>query len=664
MYLIFLAKFFMKSGTSPSDEQGGSIARKVSLVGGVGMAVVLLVISLLISVLVTANERQNIVRWIGAQTQGKVETLDAMDLTSRDLAQRSFKLFQQEFAPVFQHDPQTGDLRNGGRSLSNDFKAVDDFHQSTGGVATVFGRRGDDFLRITTSLKNDQGQRAVGTTLAPAHPAQVLLREGKPYTGRAVLFGTPYMTHYEPVKDAEGRVIGVLFIGYDLTAFQASVEKMIAQTRFFDSGGMLVIDPKKSLADASFVFHPSAKGKKVSELVPDAATWLQALEQAPGGVVYGATSLLDGKASGRLLYMQRNAGTGWWVVSDLSESEAMQSHWRAMETLWLLLGGGTLVLCGGLFWLIRRWVAQPLQQLSAAVTVVARGDLTQPLQSQQHDEIGSVIRVVESMRRQLNHTLWGIRSVADSVSTASSQIASGNRDLSQRTEQTASNLEQTAASMGVLTDTVRHSADSARQASGLATSAATFAAQGGDVVGQVVETMDEINASSHRISDIIGVIDGIAFQTNILALNAAVEAARAGEQGRGFAVVAGEVRSLAVRCAEAAREVKVLIGASVDKVAGGARLVNDAGQTMSEIVDSVHRVSSIIGEISAGAVEQSAGIDQVGGAVRELEQMTQQNAALVEESTSAAESLHEQAARLLQAVQQFKLDAQRASAPA
>jgi methyl-accepting chemotaxis protein-2 (aspartate sensor receptor) len=657
--LIFQVKIFMKSGILSSHEQGGSIARKVSLVGGLGMAVVLLVISLLISFLVTQNERQNIVRWIAAQTQGKVDTLEAMDMTSRDLAQRSFKLFQQEFEPAFLHDAETGDLRNGGRALSNDFHAVDAFHQSTGGVATVFGRRGDEFLRITTSLKNEQGQRALGTTLAAAHPALALLREGKPYTGRAVLFGTPYMTHYDPIKDDGGRVIGALFIGFDITAFQASVEKMVEQTRFFDSGGMLVIDPKKNLADASFVFHPSAKGKKVSDVLPDAASWLQALQQAPGGVVHDATSLLDGKAGGRMLYMQRNAGTGWWVVSDLSESEAMSAHWRAMGMLWLLLGGGTLVLCGGLFWLIRHWVAQPLRQLSAAVTVVAQGDLTQPLQSRQRDEIGDVIRVVEAMRRQLNQTLCGIRSVADSVSTASSQIASGNHDLSQRTEETASNLEQTAASMGLLTDTVRHAADSARQASGLATSAATVAAQGGAVVGQVVQTMNDINTSSHKISDIIGVIDSIAFQTNILALNAAVEAARAGEQGRGFAVVAGEVRSLAGRCAEAAREVKVLIGASVEKAAGGARLVNDAGQTMTEIVDSVRRVNSIISEISAGAVEQSAGIDQVGGAVRELEQMTQQNAALVEESTSAAESLHQQAACLLQAVQQFKLDAQR-----
>ncbi len=654
----------MKSMNLSSDQEGGSIARKVSLVGGLGMAAVLLVISVLISWLVTANERQNIVRWIGAQTQGKVETLEAMDLTSRDLARRSFKLFQQEFAPVFQNDPETGDLRNGGRLLSNDFKAVDAFHQTTGGVATVFGRRGDDFVRITTSLKNEQGQRALGTTLAAAHPAQALLREGKPYTGRAVLFGTPYMTHYEPIKDAEGRVVGALFIGYDVTAFQAALEKMVLDARFFDTGGMLVIDPKKNLAEASFVFHPSAKGKKVSDLLPDATTWLQALEQAPDGVVHGATSLLDGKASGRMLYMQRNAGTGWWVLSDLSESEAMRAHWQTMETLWLLLGGGTLVLGGGLFWLIRRWVAQPLRQLSEAVTVVARGDLTQPLQSRQRDEIGGVIRVVESMRRQLNQTLCGIRSVADSVSTASSQIASGNHDLSQRTEETASNLEQTAASMGLLTDTVRHAADSARQASGLATSAAEIAAHGGVVVGQVVETMNDINTSSHQISDIIGVIDGIAFQTNILALNAAVEAARAGEQGRGFAVVAGEVRNLAGRCASAAREVKALIGASVEKAAGGARLVNDAGQTMTQIVDSVRRVNSIIGEISTGAAEQSAGIDQVGGAMQQLEQMTQQNAALVEESTSAAESLHEQAAKLLQAVQQFKLDAGWAPTPA
>ncbi|HYP32621.1 MAG TPA: methyl-accepting chemotaxis protein, partial [Burkholderiaceae bacterium] len=248
-----------------------------------------------------------------------------------------------------------------------------------------------------------------------------------------------------------------------------------------------------------------------------------------------------------------------------------------------------------------------------------------------------------------------VRLSSDSIATGSSEIASGNADLSQRTEAQAGNLQQTAASMEQLTGSVRANADTAGVANQLATEASAAAGRGGVAVNRVVETMNEIAASSRKIGDIIGVIDGIAFQTNILALNAAVEAARAGEQGRGFAVVAGEVRSLAQRSAEAAKEIKALIGASVDRVESGSRLVNDAGTTMTEIVASVQRVTDIIGEISAASTEQSQGIVEVKGAIGEVDQMTQQNAALVEQSAAAAESLKDQAARLAQVVSTFRL---------
>ena len=322
----------------------------------------------------------------------------------------------------------------------------------------------------------------------------------------------------------------------------------------------------------------------------------------------------------------------------------------------MLIGLLTLGAIVGLGWYTLRSMTRQIggepSEAQAAMREVAAGNLHVPMD---HAPPGSLMATLGEMIASLRQTVSQVRSATESINAVSYEIASGNQDLSARTEQAASNLEETAASMEQLTSTVRNSADAARQANQLAASASEIAVRGGQVVGEVVTTMDAINHSSKKISDIIGVIDGIAFQTNILALNAAVEAARAGEQGRGFAVVAGEVRNLAQRSAEAAKEIKGLIGTSVDKVEAGSRLVAEAGQTMSEIVGSVQRVSDIIGEITAAAGEQSDGIGQVNVAVSQLDQMTQQNAALVEESAAAAGSLRDQASRLAHAVQVFRM---------
>jgi methyl-accepting chemotaxis protein len=308
-----------------------------------------------------------------------------------------------------------------------------------------------------------------------------------------------------------------------------------------------------------------------------------------------------------------------------------------------------------LSWVITRSIVRPLQDAMAATARVAAGDLTHEIPSTRGDEVGDLLRSLGAMQQSLRVLVGEVNLSSDGIGTASQEIASGNADLSTRTERTASSLQETASSVEQLTATVRQSADAARMANELATSAAAVANRGGQAVDTVVETMNQINASSRRIADIVGTIDGIAFQTNILALNAAVEAARAGEQGRGFAVVASEVRSLAQRSADAAREIKSLIGASVERVEAGSKQVTDAGSTMKEIVSSVQRVSDMIGEISTAAAEQRHGIEQVHDAVGELDRMTQQNAALVEQSSAAAESLKDQASRLGTLVGTFRL---------
>ena len=313
---------------------------------------------------------------------------------------------------------------------------------------------------------------------------------------------------------------------------------------------------------------------------------------------------------------------------------------------------------------VLRQLVQALRQASLVAGKVAEGDLSTPPPQDRHDEIGELQGSLVQMVEKLRASLTQVRQAAGSIASASAEIATGNQDLSQRTEQAAGNLQETASSMTQLTNSVRQNADAAAQANQLAGSASAVARRGGEAVSQVVSTMDEIHTASRRIADIIGVIDGIAFQTNILALNAAVEAARAGEQGRGFAVVAGEVRSLAGRSADAAREIKTLIGASVDKVESGSRLVQDAGSTMTDIVVSVQRVTDIIAEITASTVEQRDGIGQINHAVTQLDQMTQQNAALVEESAAAADSMQQQAQRLNEIVSAFQLGGGTATAAA
>jgi methyl-accepting chemotaxis protein len=332
--------------------------------------------------------------------------------------------------------------------------------------------------------------------------------------------------------------------------------------------------------------------------------------------------------------------------------DALQQNlrWVAMALV------ATLLATSGLALVFVRSLRVPLSQAVALSRAVAQGDLSGAPLAHGTNEVGQLLQALQQMRTQLTQVVRQVRSGSDSVATASVQIAQGNTDLSARTESQASALEETAASMEQLNATVRQNADSAQQASELAASASSVASQGGTVVAQVVDTMHGIDASSQKIADIIGVIDSIAFQTNILALNAAVEAARAGEQGRGFAVVATEVRNLAGRSAEAAREIKELIKASVERVEQGSALVDRAGATMNEVVSSIRRVTDIVGEISAASHEQSLGVAQVGEAVAQMDQVTQQNAALVEEMAAAAGSLQHQAEDLVQVVSVFRLD--------
>ncbi|WGG48652.1 methyl-accepting chemotaxis protein [Rugamonas sp. DEMB1] len=384
----------------------------------------------------------------------------------------------------------------------------------------------------------------------------------------------------------------------------------------------------------------------------------------------GAVALMSSDTLPRLNKLQNS-------IKELSELQrsavtrngaAVKQDIATAGRLMTILGAAALLLGAAFAWRVSRSITDPIGYALKVARAVAAGDLTSRIHSAHQDEAGQLLRALGEMNDSLAHIVGQVRSGTGTIASASSQIATGNMDLSSRTEAQASSLEQTASSMVELTTTVRQNSDNARQANELARSASQVAQRGGSVVAQVVDTMGAINDSSRKIVDIIGVIDGIAFQTNILALNAAVEAARAGEQGRGFAVVASEVRNLAQRSAGAAKEIKELIADSVTRVDAGARLVEQAGSTMDEVVASVKRVSDIVGEISLANTEQTDGIEQINIAIAQMDDVTQQNAALVEQAAAAAAAMQDQADALEQVVSQFRVDAagarpQRPAAP-
>ncbi|MDB5576899.1 MAG: tar [Bradyrhizobium sp.] len=506
-------------------------------------------------------------------------------------------------------------LKHGAVDLTLDHSIPDKFFAETGCPNTVFVRCGDDLVRASTSIKIQNGERAVGTPLDRAHPAHARLIAGESYVGLASTFGQQLMAQFDPIKDASGKVIGVFCVAF-------------------------------SVSDAKF--NLSAKLS------------LSALLMV--GVVFCGYAWGSGNAISGLIEQQRAAGAAGISLEKLAaQVDTVHTWYTAIALIALLLVGGVL------YWLMRSAVTLPLLAAKTATEKLAAGDLTTQLHVERSDELGQLMHAINGMSQGLARIVGEVRQGSDQITLASREIATGNSDLSSRTESQASALEETASSMEALTRIVKQNADNAFEVNGHVSSAAAVAEQGGNAVGRVVETMESIKQSSLRIADILSVIDGIAFQTNILALNAAVEAARAGEHGRGFAVVAAEVRNLAHRSAAAAKEIKALIDDSVGNVEAGGKLVEEAGRTMTEIVTSVKRVTTVVLEITEASQEQSTGIAEVNTAITHMDEMTQENAALVEEAAAAAQSMYDNAVKLSESVAFFKLaggDARAATAPA
>jgi len=652
----------------PADLTRASVARRITLIGGACLLAVLAGICAVMSTMLSKRAQERTVSWVDAKVESVAQAVDAYDQTAKLLVERFFKVFGDQFGKNFALDESNGRLTQLGIALNDYHNPCDKFTEFTGGAAAVLMKRGASFVAISTSLKNDKGERAVGMPVDAAHPAHAALLRGQPYMGRATLYGRPFITRLQPVRDLQDRVVGALFVAFDLTEFDRSLEQMVAGARFFDTGGIYVLDPRGGdPARAVLMLPPALRGRTLAEVASagNAAGLLSALRgSTPGTELQGVRPVLRPTATDRFAVARPSVGTGWTVVGEVSGNEAMRTQWLTLAPFLALFAAAALALCVGQYLLIRRWVGQPLKVLTQSLGRVADGDLSVPVQSGRADEIGGLMRGVERMRLRFVEMLGAVRTSADAISLASSEIACGNQDLSRRTEETAARLQQTTSAMEQVHGNVRQAADATRTADGLAASASRAAERGGAAMRNVVLKMGGICASSKRIAEITAVIDTIAFQTNILALNAAVEAARAGDSGRGFAVVAAEVRSLAHRSASAAKEIKDLIATSVEEVEGGSRLADAASQRVQEILAGVQRVNDTLGTITSSTREQADGLGHINQSVATLDRMTQQNAALVEQSAAAAESLKAQASALVGAIAQFRLEAPTSAARA
>ncbi|GAB7522646.1 methyl-accepting chemotaxis protein [Paraburkholderia sp. 2C] len=488
----------------------------------------------------------------------------------------------------------TPKLLNGNTMLNLNYGDVDRFTSNTGSTATLFVISGEDLVRVATSVKLQNGERAVGTVLDRSHPAYRLLRGGRSYTGYATLFGKQYMTQYGPITNSAGQVIGAMYVGFDVSeAWTLSMGAKLALLTF--------VAATVVLSGYAWLVRAVVLGDRAND---NAA---QAWSSTQSGEIAGC-ALLGALLVSMLIYVA-----------------------------------------------LRRGLGVPLREAKAAAEKLAAGDLTAQVHVSRRDDLGQLMQAINGISVGLASVVGNVRRASDTIALAAREIAAGNADLSARTEAQAGSLEETASAISELTSMVRTNAGHASNANEHVMSVSGLAVKGGNVVGEVVNTMSLIRGSSQKIVDIIGVIDGIAFQTNILALNAAVEAARAGEEGRGFAVVAGEVRGLAQRSAAAAKEIKALIGDSVGNVDAGGALVDEAGRNMNEIVSAVENVVNLMNEITRASNEQSTGISEVNRAIVQMDEMTQQNVALVEEAAAAAASMREQARALEDAVRVFRL---------
>ncbi|MBB6096429.1 methyl-accepting chemotaxis protein [Povalibacter uvarum] len=617
---------------APEAAPSRSLRTRIAII----VSAVLLPLSLLLAFYFWRQEDTRIRTQASAQAERELAgLLDLLTLTDQQLqarVQSGMKLLQARSqalgaasaGPVVTvKDKSAPDLVFGGQPQAQHYSLVDGVAEINGGTVTLFSKSGDQFVRVATNVMVDQ-QRAIGTVLDPSGRAMAAIREGRAFYGQVDILGNPYITGYEPIRDVRGDVIGIWYVGFKVDL--QPLEQTVGRARLLTGGVIAVVDDKGKLR---FRSNGIDEDVALTAIDPPQSGWVR-LDKTFDAWNFKVVAAYP---AAEVASLARNAGIG--IMSGA-----------------LVVGG---VLLFVLLSLIQRLVLKPIggepRVAMTMMTRIAHGELA----IDNRIEAGnSVIGECARMSAKLADIVGSVRRASESVGVAARQISQGNDDLSERTQQQAAALEETASSMEEMTATVRQNSESARRANQRAAAVRDHAGRSTAVVTRTVEAMSEIDVASRKVSDIIGVIDEIAFQTNLLALNAAVEAARAGEQGRGFAVVAAEVRSLAQRSATAAKEIKDLIGNSLEKVRAGSALVQESGKALHEIMDGVRNVSDIVAQIADASEEQASGIEQVNKAITQMDQSTQQNAALVEEAAAAAKTMEQQSQQLIREVAYFR----------
>lgn len=551
-------------------------------------------------------------------------------------------------SPVMVGEQSAPVIKAGGNPLNLDSKIPDDFLARTGAISTVFARRGDDFIRVTTSLKKQDGTRAIGTLLDNTSPAYTKIMAGDSFSGLATLFGKKYITKYQPVRDAQGSVIGILFVGVDITAEYADMRAKILSKRIGEQGSFFVLNSAPGKDLGKYLVHATDEGKTPAwpEGVLD-----QVMSQSRGEREY-----TDATRQHQQFIVYANVPAWHWVVVGTTDKDSLMEQVTRTRNHFLMISLLALACFAALFiWLTRKLVSRPLSDVVYIAQQYASGDLRARAETQRVDEIGALMHAIDGIGHGLEKIVGEVRLVSSEIMHNTQALSSDSDRINQQIGTQASSLEETSASMEQITATVQNTADNSTQATQLVQQTDTAATVGSEAVDQSVESMEAIKHASTRIADITTVIEGIAFQTNILALNAAVEAARAGEHGRGFAVVAAEVRALAQRSSNAVKEIENLVADSLSKVEDGHKSAAKTQANMINILQGIRQVKVLMSDIDIASHEQSAGISQVNIAIMQIGKATQENATLVENSQQTAAALSEQGRHLSQLVSVFKI---------